>query len=135
MSQEDKLLNADIYLFEIRNNLLNDTQNGYVTFELYTDISSRDSKTLSYFIEQIERLFLLCSIPSTHYLEYRHNSPYQFLLSVFSSPAGIAEIIGIIYLALLGVDKFYNKYLDTKQKRLNLEKTKHTIRKRKTINV
>lgn len=134
LSQEDKLLNADIYLFEIRNNLLNDTQNGYVTFELYTDISSEDSKTLSFFIEQIERLFLLCSIPNTHYLEYRHNSPYQFLLSVFSSPAGIAEIIGIIYLALLGVDKFYNKYLDAKQKRLNIEKTEQEIVKLRNEN-
>ncbi len=134
LSQEDKLLNADIYLFEIRNNLLNNTQNGYVTFEIYTNIPSCDSKTLAFFIEQVEELFLWCSIPNTHYLEYRHNSPYQFLLSVFSSPEGIVEFIGIIYLALLGMDKFYNKYLDTKQKRLNIEKTEQEIVKLRNEN-
>lgn len=127
LSQEDKLLNADIYLYEIRNNLLNAPLNGYVTFELYTDISSENSKKLSFFIEKIENLFLLCAIPNTHYLEYRHNSPYQFFLSVFSSPTGIVEIIGIIYLALLGIDKFYNKYLDTKQKELSIKKTEQEI--------
>ena len=129
ISNEDKLLNADIYLFEIRNNLLNDTTKGYVTFEFYTNIEKNNTTNLSFFIERLEHIFCYCNNKNTYYIEYRHNSPFQFLLSVFSSPEGIAEIIAIIYLSLLGIDKFLNKYLDIKQKKLDIEKTKEEVQK------
>ena len=129
LSNEDKLLNADVYLFEIRNNLLNDTTKGYVTFEFYTNIESNDTTKLSFFIEKIEHILNVYNNKITHYIEYRHNSPYQFLLSIFSSPEKIAEIIGILHFSLLGIDKFINKFLDIKQKRLNNKKTKEEIQK------
>ena len=129
VSNEDKLLNADVYLFEIRNNLLNDTTKGYVTFEFYTNIETAESTKLSFFIEKIEQLFYFFKNKTTHYIEYRHNSPYQFLLSVFSTPEGISEAIAIIYLSLLGIDRFLNKYLDYKQKMLDIRKTKEEIKK------
>lgn len=125
--QEDRFLNADLYLFEIRNNLLNDTEKAKVTFEIYTNIDNKSPEKLSLFLNDLETIFSEFKEES-HYIEYRHNSPYQFLLNIISSPEEIVEIIGVIYFVYLGIDKFYNHYLDTKQKRLSVRKTELEIK-------
>lgn len=127
LSQEDYWLNAEVYLFEIRNNLLNGPNKAYVTLELYTNINKDSTEKLNVLINKIESVFNCIKENESHYIEYRHNSPFQFLITAFSSPEGILEIISIFYLSLLGIDKFYNKYLDIKQKRLDIQKTKLEI--------
>lgn len=126
--QEDRFLNADLYLFEIRNNLLNDTEKAKVTFEMYTNIDNKSPEKLSLFLNDLETIFSEFK-EEYHYIEYRHNSPYQFLLNIVSSPEEIVKIICVIYFVYLGIDKFYNHYLDTKQKRLSVKKTELEIKK------
>lgn len=131
LTQEDYWLNAEVYLFEIRNNLLNGPDKEYVTIELFTNINKSSTEKLNILINKIEELFNSITEKETHFIEYRHNSPFQFLITAFSSPEGIIQIISIFYLSLLGIDKFYNKYLDTKQKRLNITKTELEIQEMK----
>ena len=131
LSKEDYLLNAELYLFEIRNNLLNESTKPKVSFEVYTDISKNSIDNLKEFLSVIETLLGRYSDIEEHYIEYRHNSPYQFLINIISSPEQIAEIIAVVYFALKGINKLYNIYLDNQQKQLNIQKTKLEIEKLK----
>ena len=132
--KEDYFLKADLYLFEIRNNLLNEIMNPRVSFEIYTNIEYKSYDKLQLLLDKIEYILNYYRNTETHYIEYRHNSPFQLLINIISSPETLVEIISVLYFSLAGIDKLYNKYLDTKQKKLDIEKTQLEIDKLKNNN-
>jgi hypothetical protein len=118
--------NSNVYLYEIRDNLLNSREKPYVTFEIYAELQG--SSKLFVLIDSIESMASSFGARSSHYIEFRHNSPYQFLLVFFSDAQNIATLIAMFYLAYKCYDKFHNDLLDRKQKQLNIEKTDEEIK-------
>lgn len=124
---------ATKYLYEIRDNLLNNRDDAYVTFEIDTNITSDNIINLNNFINKLELLFRNLSLSEKHYIEFRHNSPYQFFITAFADPESIILIISATYMALRGINKFYNVLLDNKQKKLNIKKTQLEINEMENI--
>ena len=125
------IYNANIYLYEIRDNLLNDREQPYVTFEIYSNIQDNSENKLNLFLNSIETLISFLSPEEKYYIEFRHNSPYQFLITFFSSTQNIVQLISIIYLTYKGYSKFHDDILERQQKRLNIEKTRIEIENKK----
>ncbi|MDR0436723.1 MAG: pentapeptide repeat-containing protein [Bacteroidales bacterium] len=119
---------SSVYLFEIRDNLLNGREKPYVSFEIYADIDCKSSAKLSTIINSIESMMTIFGSESNHYIEFRHNSPFQFLVGFFSNTQNIVALIAAFYLAYKGSYKFYNDYLDTTQKKLEIIKIKEEIK-------
>lgn len=129
--------NYNLYITEIRDNLLNQKNKPYLTVELSTNIGSEEYEKLTCIIEILEKLLKLVCI-DTHYIEIRHNSPFEIFISIFSDIDNIIQILGYIYLAFTGYDYFYNKFLsykkakmDNEKESLEIEILKQTIKKNK----
>jgi len=119
--------NASMYLYEIRDNLLNNREQAYVSFEIYTNIERRSVSKLNFMINSIESMIAILSSESTHYIELRHSSPYQFCITFFSDMQNIKLFIATFYLAYKGINGFNNDRLNREQKKLDIEKTKEEI--------
>ena len=113
--------NWSLYISEIRDNLLNQKDKPYLTLEISTNIPNNEYVKLAKVIEVFESVIKFVSI-DTHYIEIRHNSPFEFFVSIFSNIDNIFKILGYLYMAFAGYDFFYNKFLSYKKARLDNEK-------------
>ena len=113
--------NWSLYIAEIRDNLLNQKDKPYLTLELSTNIQTNEYEKLTKVIEVLESVIKFVII-DTHYIEIRHNSPFEFFVSIFSDIDNILQILGYLYMAFAGFDFFNNKFLSYKKAKLDNEK-------------
>lgn len=101
LSDNSWLMNRwNIYLNKIRGTLLNSENMPHITLAITTLIGNNDYTVLCAFMETFEKYFL--SNDFYFSVEIRHNSPFDLLYTIFSTPSilfelvvGIATIVGV----------------------------------------
>lgn len=109
-------------VFNMRTLLFNTTVNGSsLHFSIKTNIEN-NSRQMAGFIGVIENMISDLQKPSHYNIEIRHNSPYEFLINVFSDYESICFTLGLLCLALKGTDKILTKVMTHISSAQNIKK-------------
>lgn len=80
-------------------------------FSVYTDISEKQVKKINKLQNRIQKILDLYGA-EVKYMEIRHNSPYEFLITVISNPEIILMVSSLIFRAIVSFGKYlYNRRL------------------------
>lgn len=118
--------NFNHYIDRIRNTLLNEIQNDFLTVTLDTNILCSEYRKISCLYQALENIISLIEGDQKkkiiHYIEIRHNSPHEFFIKAFSNPAVLSLLLDAISLVCLGIGKIINQHKEKKAEEIEKEK-------------
>lgn len=118
--------NFSCYIDRIRNTLLNEIQNDFLTVTLNTNILCKEYSKLSCLYQILESIIHLVEDEKkrkiTYYIEIRHNSPHEFFFKAFSDPAVLSLLLDALSLVFMGIGKLVNLHKEQKTEKLEKEK-------------
>lgn len=118
--------NFNRYIDRIRNTLLNEMRNDFLTITLNTNILCKEYSKISCLYQALENTIRLVEKDKKkkiiHYIEIRHNSPHEFFLKAFSDPAVLSLLLDAISLVCMGIGNLINQHQEKKSEKLEKEK-------------
>lgn len=118
--------NFSRYLDRIRNTLLNESQNNYIVITFSTNILCTEYEKIACMFQIIEDMFRLVEKEIkrkiTHYVEIRHNSPYEFFLKAISEPEFLALLLEAVNLVFMGIGKLINLHKEKQDTKIEEKK-------------
>lgn len=118
--------NFSYYIDRIRNTLLNENQNDFITLTLNTNILCTEYEKISCLYQTIEDIVRLIEKEKkqkiTHYIEIRHNSPHEFFIKAFSDPAILSLLLEAISLVCRGIGKLIGLNKEKQSEKMEQEK-------------
>lgn len=118
--------NFNSYIDKIRNTLLNEMENDFLSVTLNTNILCTEYGKISCLYQTLESVISLIEEDRKkkiiHYIEIRHNSPHEFFVKAFSDPAVLSLLLEIINLVCMGIGKLINLHQERKSDKLEKEK-------------
>ena len=130
--------NLNFYINDIKNILLNESSSPCLNISLKTNIQADDYLRLSIFLKSLDELARQFSNSDLRYsITLRHNSPYDIALminalnidTIILYLMGIYSMIKVSAKILDNLLNFYNKYLDTKIKKLKYKELQNKEKK------
>lgn len=119
--------NFNYYIDKIRNTLLNEIQNDFLSVTISTNILCAEYSKITYLYQAIENVIHLVEEDQKkkiiHYIEIRHNSPHEFFVKAFSDPAVLSLLLEAISLVCMGIGKLINLHQEKETEKLEKEKT------------
>ena len=93
----------DLYLGQIKEDLLNEHTMPHVDINLATNIASDDYQRIAWFIRRIESLITkYVGDNETHHIELRHDSPVSFFVQLTADPERLVVFLAAIFTIYLG---------------------------------
>lgn len=135
--------NLNFYINDIKNILLNESNNPCLNISLKTNIEENSYDKLSIFLESLDKLANQFSDDKLSYsITLRHGSPYDISLIINSLNIDtlILYLTGLYIMinsSITAIDKllnFYNKFLDTKIKKMQYDELKSKKNETKKLN-
>lgn len=137
-AKSQRITQNDYYLLDnamqkVQRTLLSFSQNK-ICFLLETNIKSMDENNLSILLSELEKFSVLVDCNAKNVIELRHCSPYEVFVTIWTGVRELAPYIGLFYCAFMGIDKLYNKILDSIAKTQSVIMTE-VERKKNTLEI
>lgn len=117
--------NFSQYINKIRNTLLNDHSGNFLALTLNTNILSTEYNKISCLYQIIEESLNIVEKETgskiVHYIEIRHNSPYEFFVKAFSEPDVLSLFLDVVKIACIGIEKLVSWKKEKKREEKNNE--------------
>lgn len=116
--------NLNNYLPEVRHILLDDLNQEKIEISFSTNIETNEHNKVSVMLDTIEHLLIN---ECTYSVELRHNSPWDFFVSIFTDLNNVSVIISAFTLLFTVVQTHYTKKQSTQQKTLYNDKESEKV--------